>query len=45
MILLNPKEASNGDLVIDRRNQQMRFCNTVVLGMSDVAREFTIDKN
>lgn len=45
MVLLNPKEALNGELAINGCNQWIQFCNKVVLEVSDVAREFAIDKS
>lgn len=45
MAPLNPKKASNGELAINRRNQWIQFCNTVVLKAFDIARKFAMDKS
>ncbi len=44
MAPLNPKEASNGDLAVNRRDQRIRFCDAVVSRASDYARKFAMDK-
>ena len=45
MIPLNSKKILNRDLAVNKHDQQIRFCNTIVLKASDVARKFAIDKN
>lgn len=45
MALLDPNKASIKDVANNKRNQQIRFCNVVVLRASNVARKFAIDKN
>lgn len=44
IVLLNLKKVSNRDLTINKRNQRISFCNTVVLKVFDIAKEFAMDK-
>lgn len=43
--IINPKEASNGDLAINRRNQQIQFCDVIISRAFDVIIEFAIYKS
>lgn len=44
MAPLDPNEALTGDLIDNRRNQRIEFCNAVVLRASYVARKFAMNR-
>lgn len=45
IVLLNLKKASNRNLAVNMRNQQIQFCNAIVLKIFDIAKKFAIDKS
>ena len=44
MAPLNPKEALNGDMAINRHDQRIQFHNAICLKTSNITRKFVMDK-